>query len=343
MEKPKKGAVAHNSQDISLPLLSRAFAPGTVHVVMEAMTAGDEKILAQAEYYYFTTQYEKAVEETELFFNHKDVVTKISACLIYAFSNIALGNERRAKLGFACIEEALRVEIDLEKLTLTQRAMCLLIGASVDVLMYRKAPDKRLVEHIKYLPRGLQVWACCILSQTAYLLGKIEKSIGIAETILALSTKEYPIAMAYMHISAAVSYMNLKKIDKAKEHIIKGWECAQPDNFIQPFAEHHGLLCGLIETCLKKDYPREYDAIIEATNHFVQGWRKFHNDVAHRHIAIGLTTTEFAISMLASRGWSNQEIADYMELSLHTVKRYISVVYQKLAITSRAELKKYMH
>ena len=59
-------------------------------------------------------------------------------------------------------------------------------------------------------------------------------------------------------------------------------------------------------------------------------------------MADDLTTVEFTIAMLASRGWTNQEIARHMELSPHTVKHYISSVYLKLGISSRSQLKKYM-
>ncbi len=55
-----------------------------------------------------------------------------------------------------------------------------------------------------------------------------------------------------------------------------------------------------------------------------------------------LTTTEFAISMLACRGWSNTEIADHMGISRGTVKNRLSTTYAKLGITSRSGLKEFM-
>ncbi len=341
--KPKRGMTIHTTCDISLPLLAGAYKPGTIHDTIMSMHEGDEKNLALAEYYYFTGKPEKAVAETELFFNHKDVVTKLSACLIYAFANIALGQEKRARMGFDCIEEALRVEIDAENILPRQKAMCKLIGATVNVLMYRIPPDEELSEYMKYLPRGLQVWACCMLAHIAFLHKKYDKAIGITETILSVSTKTYPVAMCYIHIVAAMSYMELKQVEKAKQYMLKTWNIAKADGLIQPFGEHHGLLCGLVEVCIKKDNLQEYNEIIKIANGFASNWRNVHNADTKNKITTSLTTTEFAISMLAGRGWSNREIADYMELSLHTVKRYISIVYQKLGITSRAELKKHIH
>jgi DNA-binding CsgD family transcriptional regulator len=47
--------------------------------------------------------------------------------------------------------------------------------------------------------------------------------------------------------------------------------------------------------------------------------------------------------MMAAKGKTNQEIADYFYISISTVKSYLSVVYQKLGITKRSELDKYLN
>ena len=46
--------------------------------------------------------------------------------------------------------------------------------------------------------------------------------------------------------------------------------------------------------------------------------------------------------MLAARGWTNQEIADHMHISVNTVKYHITNAMQKLSVKNRQELKKYM-
>lgn len=59
-------------------------------------------------------------------------------------------------------------------------------------------------------------------------------------------------------------------------------------------------------------------------------------------MADNLTTTEFSASMLAARGWTNQEIAQHMGISSNTVKTYISSSLQKLGITRRQDLGRFM-
>ena len=59
-------------------------------------------------------------------------------------------------------------------------------------------------------------------------------------------------------------------------------------------------------------------------------------------MADDLTTTEFAIAMLAARDWTNQEIAEHLHISVNTVKSHISEVMKKLNVETRKELKQYM-
>nr|WP_297235392.1 helix-turn-helix transcriptional regulator [uncultured Flavonifractor sp.] len=98
----------------------------------------------------------------------------------------------------------------------------------------------------------------------------------------------------------------------------------------------------MLEAVLKKDWPDDFRRIITITYRFSSGWRKVHNPVTGHDVADNLTTTEFATAMLAARGWTNQEIADHMGLSLNTVKQYMSATLQKLNIKQRKDLKKYM-
>lgn len=42
-------------------------------------------------------------------------------------------------------------------------------------------------------------------------------------------------------------------------------------------------------------------------------------------MADNLSTSEFTAAMLAARGWTNQEIANHLGVSLNTVKWYMCV------------------
>ena len=157
-----------------------------------------------------------------------------------------------------------------------------------------------------------------------------------------LSTEIYPIAMIYLNLMGAMDAMNLRQPDLARKYFMSAWQLAQPDGLIEGIGEHRGLLQGLIETCMKNDYPEDYKKIIQITYQFSYGWRRIHNPVTKEDIADNLTTTEFTIAMLANRGWTNTEIADYMTMTVRTVKQHLSSVFNKLNIDSRGQLKAYM-
>ena len=59
-------------------------------------------------------------------------------------------------------------------------------------------------------------------------------------------------------------------------------------------------------------------------------------------MADDLTTTEFAIAMLAARDWTTQEIAKHLNISANTVKTHISGAMRKLNVENRKDLKQYM-
>ena len=139
-----------------------------------------------------------------------------------------------------------------------------------------------------------------------------------------------------------MNYMSIKDIKNAKSHILEAWDLARPDDLIEGFGEHHGLLGGMLEAVIKKDWPEDFKRIIDITYRFSKGWRMVHNPITGHDVADNLTTTEFTAAMLAARGWTNQEIGKHMNISPNTVKHYISSALQKLDIKQRQDLKKYM-
>ena len=105
----------------------------------------------------------------------------------------------------------------------------------------------------------------------------------------------YPISELFLHLSASMACMSLKDVDAAKAHFGAAWDIARPDGLIELIGEHHGLLQGLIEACLKSQYPDDFARIIEITYRFSYGWRRIHNPDSGEDVADDLTTTEFTM------------------------------------------------
>ena len=180
------------------------------------------------------------------------------------------------------------------------------------------------------------------MAHALYLRGEYGRSLGMAENALIMKQGSYPISELFLHLAASMACMSLKDIDAAKTHFGAAWDIARPDGLIELIGEHHGLLQGLIEACLKTQYPDDFARIIEITYRFSYGWRRIHNPDSGEDVADDLTTTEFTLAMLACRGWTYAEIARHMRVSPGTVKNRLSGVYAKLGIGTRAELVAHM-
>lgn len=327
---------------ILMPLLNGAFEPGHCLEYVEGIQDARLRDIALAEYYYFSGRAEEAARTAELYLSHPDPTLRLSACLLYAYSNLSNGQIQRVRYALAEVRNTL-ASAD-ENTPPPLRASAVFIVATAAVLLHLPLPEEvgSLQEQIRLLPPGLRMFALYVEAHRTYLQGDYGKSAGIVETALAMQTEVYPIPTIYLHLAAVMDYMSLKQPEKAQTHLLAAWALAQPDDLIEGLGEHHGLLGGMLEAVLKKDWPEDFKRIIAITYRFSAGWRKVHNPVTGEDVADNLTTTEFATAMLAARGWTNQEIAAHMGISPNTVKQYISTALQKLNVKQRKDLKRHM-
>ena len=327
---------------VPMLLMSSAFPLGRCIEFIESIDDVPQKEMAYAEYYYFSGRHEKAVEYAEMYLNCEDIMLKLSASLIYTFANLSLDRIHSARFGLERLKEYLK-EAMLEETDKKTRACCVFVATAAHTLLHIPVGDlPPLAEYLSEFTKGMQLWGAYVLAHKAYLVKDYQRSLGIVQTCLMTCSKVYPIAMIYLNLVVAMDLMNLKETDKAKVYFMKVWEISRPDNLIEGIGEHHGLLQGLIETCMKKDYPEDYARIINITYKFSAGWRRIHNPDTNEAVADNLTTTEFTIAMLANRGWTNKEISEYLEITPRTVKQHLTCVFNKLNIENRKQLKNFM-
>ena len=327
---------------VPMLLMSSAFPLGRCIEFIESIDDVPQKEMAYAEFYYFCGRHEKAVEFAVMYLNCEDIMLKLSASLIYTFANLSLDRIHSARFGLERLKEYLK-EAMLEETDKKTRACCVYVATAAHTLLHIPVGDlPPLAEYLSEFTKGMQLWGAYVLAHKAYLVKDYQRSLGIVQTCLMTCSKVYPIAMIYLNLVVAMDLMNLKETDKAKVYFIKVWEISRPDNLIEGIGEHHGLLQGLIEACMKKDYPEDYARIIDITYKFSAGWRRIHNPDTNEDVADNLTTTEFAIAMLANKGWTNKEIAEYLGITQRTVKQHLTCVFNKLNIENRKQLKNFM-
>ncbi|WP_329381985.1 LuxR C-terminal-related transcriptional regulator [Anaerofustis sp. HA2171] len=323
-----------------MPLLNTPFKPGECLKYINNIKKGDSRDIALCEYYYFSGQAEKAAKMAELYLTSSDLSLSLSAYFIYSYANLSLGNITQAKYALSILKKTASSKKDIPLL----KDASAFIATAAAILLHLPLPNEipPMKEYINFLPEGLRMFALYVHAHYRYLQGEYERSIGIVETAIALQKETYPISSIYLHLVAVMDYMSIKNVKKAQKHLLIAWDLARPDDLIEAFGEHHGLLGGMLESVIKKDWPDDFKRIIDITYRFSEGWRKVHNPITGRDVADNLTTTEFAAAMLAARGWTNQEIGEHMNISANTVKQYMSSAFQKLGINQRQDLKKYM-
>ncbi|WP_172623497.1 helix-turn-helix domain-containing protein [Arabiibacter massiliensis] len=324
-----------------MPLTASAFPLGRCEEFIARLPEASQP-LAWAEFYYFSGRAEEAAEAAEPYLRRGGLKKRLTAAIVYGFANLSLGRINSARFAFEGIRETLE-PLKSREMEGSTKAACVFAAAMASVLLhlpYQDIPPLR--DSLRCLPDGLKQYACYILAHQAYLEKDYERALGSVETALAWCDRLYPIPAVYLHVMAAVCAMNAKRTEEAREHFWRAWGIAGPDDLIEAFGEHHGLLQGLIEAELRTRSPEDYERVIAITYRFSSGWRKVHNPDTGHPVADDLTTTEFTAAMLADRGWSYQQIADHMGLSSNTVGKYLSSVYRKLGIKTKEELHAYM-
>ncbi len=324
-----------------MPLMNTAFTPGYCRKTVEDMAPGPQQDIAMAEYHYFSGRPEEAAKEAEAYLTSPDMGARLSACLLYAYANLSIGEIPRARFALGELNASLTAAG--EQIPRFGAASAFVASAGA-VLLHLPLPEEmpEAESFLPQLPPGLRAFALYVQAHYLYLKEEYEHSAGIVEAALAMGAASYPIPAIYLHLVAVMDYMSLKQPDRAKAHLLTAWGIAQPDDLIEGFGEHHGLLGAMLEAVIKPEWPEDFKRIIDITYRFSSGWRRVHNPITGHSVADDLTTTEFAMAMLAARGWTNQEIAKHLKISANTVKSHFFGVMKKLKVKNRKDLKKYM-
>lgn len=324
-----------------MPLMNTPFRPGRCRATVEAMEDGPRKDMARAEYYYFSAQAEQAVQATEPYLTSPDLGLRLSACWVYGYANLTTGQIRNAR---RALETVRRTLAEGESLSADLRAAVSFVAAGAAVLLHLPLPEglPSTREFLPLLPPGLRAFALYVQAHALYLREDYAKSAGMVEAALTMGADVYPISAIYLHLVAVMDYMRLRQLPQVQGHLLAAWALARPDDLIEGFGEHHGLMGGMLESTFKEKWPEDLRRILDVTYRFSWGWRRIHNPDTGHDVADNLTTTEFSVAMLTAQGWTGREIAAHMNISPNTVKRHLSEIKKKLGISNRNELKQYM-
>ncbi len=322
--------------------LMKYFSFGKMEDCISTLETEEERKMGLCEYYYMIGELSKCAAETEPLLNSPNLEIRSMAAVYCVFSNLAEGHLNKSRYASKIIQNALEESLGEPK---DESLTAIAVFSALSVKLILQLPIDSIPpmkDYVRFLDNGLKALGCYLIAYGEYLERKYEKALGVAETALSLCRENYIIPKIYLHIISAMACINLMEMDEAKKHIDEAYNLASPYEIIMPFVEHYTLLGGLIENAFKTDHIDYYNRILFYSKQYNSSWFEVYNNISEKIVADNLTNTEFTIAMLYSRNWRVKEIASHMGLSHRTVTNYISYVYDKLQISSKKELEKYM-
>ncbi len=183
-------------------------------------------------------------------------------------------------------------------------------------------------------------YAQMIYLKNLLLRQEYRKVIAYAEVFLQIAEElHFLLVRIYDTIYLAHAYYLEGHILKATELMKEAYELAMPDHLYLPFAENSEFLEELlVEKNTKKD-KEEYAQIRQLSEKYNIGKITIHKKIFQKELPFGLSEREYEVAKLASSGYQNKEIAIKLFVSENTVKQYLKIIFQKLQITQRSDLR----
>jgi DNA-binding CsgD family transcriptional regulator len=168
--------------------------------------------------------------------------------------------------------------------------------------------------------------------------------LSAAQTALAycVSPRSFTIHELYMRVMCAIACRALDRTDEAKKRLLDAMHIGLPSGFITPFAEAVLACGGLVEQCLKQQFPTHYDAVLEQAKRTIPNWIAFHNQFTKDNITLILSFREYQMASLIAQRIPYANVAKQFNISVGRLKNIMREIYGKLFISGRKELSQYI-
>ena len=299
----------------------------------------EEIAVASIVHFFLQARYEESSTEAERCMNSLHPEVRAFALMVHAVNNVALNNIEVAQQDV----QTLKQEAQFPK----NRCVAALNDIYRFVLSVFFHLSDEIVpiqfENFTYCSEGAQLYTLYAQSYALYLDQDYGQALGVAKTALVMAGNRHPIISIYLNLAASIAAINLFRFEEADRFFLNACRIASPERYIQPFIGHHGPLQGLVEKHIRDQQPELYKMISGNVVRFRRGWTEIHNPRSSNKVTCLLTPFEFALAMMAAKGKTNREIADYFRMSINTVKARLSTIYRKVSITKRSELQQHLN
>lgn len=215
---------------------------------------------------------------------------------------------------------------------------------AVSVIAPNMAPDWLKTGDFSALNPEARANAFFLRAKYFLCLKQYEAMLATAQTALTLSATAGGITTTdiYLRVSCSVSCYALGCSEDAKRYLLDAMYIALPNGFTTPFAEVVTALGGLVESCLKQAFPDYRDAVLAQWQRTWKNWIGFHNAFTKDNITLILTLREYHLALQVARRVPYAKIAQQHCISVGRLKNIMQEIYEKLFISDRKELSKYV-
>jgi DNA-binding CsgD family transcriptional regulator len=174
-------------------------------------------------------------------------------------------------------------------------------------------------------------------------LRQYESMLAVAQTALSFchSAQWLSFPYLYLRLICAVACHALNRLEEAEQQLLEVMHLSLPHGIITPFAELLPQFGGLMELCLKRDFPEYYDVVFRQCRQTFTNWISFHNHFAKDNIALILSIREYEMVQLVARGMPYAEIAEKFNISVGRFNNIMQEICGKLCVSGKKELVKY--
>ncbi len=137
-----------------------------------------------------------------------------------------------------------------------------------------------------------------------------------------------------LNLYRALSLYHLGKEDKALESLSLCLDLAEPEGYMRMFITAGKGMDDLLDNAIEKNVHADFARRL--LPHF-PGRKDFHVIAIHTMETEVLTERETEVLRYLCRGYSNQEIAEELIVSVNTIKKFTSNIYGKLGVSNRTQ------
>lgn len=184
-----------------------------------------------------------------------------------------------------------------------------------------------------------------IYTRCKYLLAakRETEAKAAAETALSFFPPDegFSLIHVYLRLICSAALCAIGDMHGCEEHLRETMALALPRGYIIPFAEFLTLHSGLIESVSQQEFPEQNKRILHQWTRCWKNWMVFRSRLTISNAAAILSNREHHLARLLAADLTYAEAAARLGMSVGSVKNMASVIYAKLHIGSKAELKDY--